>query len=240
MSRWIVAMIGVVMLAGPAFATVVPTNGTNPQNITITLVIPCFTQVYWNNTADQNIVFNDTVQNGGNGGDWYSTVLTGQYGVAPKASQDPFAAGYYESNDTAYFWLDSNCNTTMTLTSAGDLANGTHTLPTWYTACVTNNTGNAPFGFINNSARVATCGNAPGDGPANYMEEEPAGAMMIDTDCDAFWPNQSSFHMATPSTYTYGFLGHAQGTVLFHARVLRNALSDAGGTYTTTLAVLFN
>ena len=242
--KYILAALLVIALAAPAGATVYPTGGTNPQNITINLSIPCYTQVYWNSAADQSIYFNDIVQNGSNGGDWYSTVLTGAYGAAPKSSQDAFAVDYYESYDNANFWLNSNCTSMMTLASNGNLWNGNHKLPTWYTIALSNNTGctyNVDCGFISNSARLA-CGIIPGDGQGCYGDDtdnnnaiELAGAN--------FYPNQHSFPMqvgVANTTNTAVFPPFAQGTILFHARVLRAGLMDSWETYTTTLAVNFS
>jgi len=241
MARFLIAMVLVFSMAASAGA-VVYSNGTNPQPVTITLVIPCFTNIYWNNEDDKAIVFNDIVQNGSNGGDWYSSVLTGAYGAATKASQDAYAEGYYESYDAALFWLQSNCAATMTLTSGGDLTNGSATLPTWFTTAFTNNTNctyNVDCGFINGGARMSD-GTIPGDGMGTYGDDANTDFVM-EPFGGAFYPNQYSFPMVSGgnTVHTANFAAFAEGTILFHARALRSGISDNAGTYTTTLGVGF-
>jgi len=210
------------------------------------LSIPCYTQVYWNEDADQHIYFNDTVQNGSwNGGDWYRATadgLTGAYGAATQASQDAWASGYYESDDKAFFWLDTNCDVTMQLTSGGNLSTaGGDELPTWYTVALTNNLGCTCLtdcGFINNGTRQSVAA-IPGDCEGYYGDDANADYAM--EHMGTHYPNQYSFPMedggGNPTTYAMGFDAYAQGTILFHARVLRSGLADAGGDYTTTLNV---
>jgi len=240
-----ILLIGVLMLvmAAPAGATVYVTNGSNPQDITVTLVIDCYTNIYWNNTDDQNIVFNDDVQDGSNSGDWWSSVLIGAYGTATKSSQDPWAEGYYESYDTALFWLDTNCDATMTLTCSGNLDNGAGAeLPTWFTTALTNNTDctcNVDCGFINGGVRQSK-GQIPMDCEGYYADDTNSDNVM--EHMGTHYPNQYAFPMevaGTPQVYTMPFTAHAQGTILFHARVLRSGMADNAGTYTATINVGF-
>ena len=255
MAKYLIASVLVLALAAPAGATVHVTHGTNPQAISITLNIPCFTNIYWNDPGssddgdDQAITFNDLVQDGTNNGDWYratSDGLTGAYGNATKSSQDAFAEGYYESHDAALFWLDTNCDATMTATSGGNLSNGSATLPTWYTAAFTNNTGctwNVDCGFIDAGSRDP-CGTIPMDGQGCYGDDDtsPTYAMEFTaTDGAAFYPSQYSFPMddGSPTVYTAGFSAHAPGTILFPARALRSGMSDPSGNYTTSLTIGF-
>ncbi len=247
----------VLGLTLPLWADVYPVNGSNPQDITISLTIPCYTQVYWNSPGsswdenDQTIVFNDLVQDGNSDGDFYRATadgLIGQYGAATQSSQDPWAEGYYESYDAALFWLDTNCDADMTLISGGNLStqDGAE-LPTWYTIAFTNNTGctyNVDCGFIDDGVRDP-CGVIPMDGQGCYGDDDnPADYVIEYTQSDgaSFWPNQFAFPMEDQNgntTYTAHFHGHAQGTILFHARVLRSGMADPAGTYTTTLTVNF-
>jgi hypothetical protein len=244
MFRYMLAGALLLLMAVPAGATVYPSGGTNPQDITITLEIPCYTNVYWNNTDDQNIVFSSGVCDGTQGsGDFWRSTLTGAYGAATKSSRDAYAEGYFESDDAALFWLQSNCDATMTLTSNGNLANGSAELDTWYTVALTNNTNctyNVDCGFINGGVRQSD-GQIPFDGMGCYADDSDANNVM-ELFGGAFYPNQYSFPMesgGSNTTYTGGFTAFAEGTILFHARVLRNGISDVAGTYTTTLSVGF-
>jgi hypothetical protein len=227
-------------VAMPAGATVYTNHSGSPANdvITITLNIGCYTNVYWNNTDDENIVFNDDT---GSTGDWYNTTLAGAYGTATKASQDPYATDYYESRDAAFFWLQSNCDVTMTVTPSGDLTHTdmVSTLPTWYTVAMTNDTNCTPgtdCGFINGGLRVSD-GNIPTDGQGTYA---------ADTDNDDTWefggtpfyPNQHTFPMVD-NPQTVDFTAFTEGTILFHARVLRSGISDKAGVYTATIGMTF-
>jgi len=232
-------------IAIPAGADINVTNGTNPQDITISLDIPEVTKIWWNSPGysqdgdDQAILFNDIVQNGSNDGDWYRTDLTGAYLAAPVASTDPWATGFYESYDFANFWLESNCNTTMRLLSAGDLSNGSATLPTWYTVALTNNTGSAD-GFIDGGTRHSD-GPIPLDGLGCYAADANTDYTM-ELFGGAFYPNQYSFPMfdgGGNTTYWGYFTPYAEGTILFHARVQRSGTGDPAGYYTTTLQVRF-
>ncbi|MBM3318496.1 MAG: hypothetical protein FJY75_11655 [Candidatus Eisenbacteria bacterium] len=222
-----------LLAAGPASGTVYVTNGSNPQNVQINLTIGCYTQVYWNSAADQVINFG--------GSDWGSPTLLGAY-TGSHNTQDAWATGYFESVDTAYFWLDSNCNTTMTLSSSGDLkGTGTgHMLPTWFTMCLTNNTGGGG-GFIDGGVRQA-CETIPFDGVGCYAADDNGDftiELFPNVGGPARFPNQYPFPMAGVPVWTAGFLGHAQGTILFHARVLRSGMADPADTYQTSLAVNF-
>ena len=240
-----------MLMASWAAADITVTNGDPSQDITIELTICCVVNVWWAPVGDgyswdlndQSIVFNDIVQDGGNEGDWYSDVLTGAYGAATNASTSPWGNGYYESYDAALFWLETNCNATMALTSAGDLDNGDGgTLPTWYTIAFTNNLdcSGTDCGFINGGVRCHD-GQIPFDGYGSYGDDANADN-HIEICGGAFYPNQFSFPMedgGSPSVYTADFEGFAQGTVLFHGRVLRSGLADPTGHYQTTLNVSF-
>lgn len=234
MRTFILLLAMVAVAAAPAMGTVYPQNGTNPQNVQINLQIGCYTQVYWNGPQDQVIDFGQT--------DWASPVLVGQY-TGSNDSEGAWATGYFESTDTAYFWLDSNCNCNMSLTSAGNLKGvaTNHMLPTWFTMCLTNNTGGGG-GFIDGGVRQA-CEQIPMDGIGCYAEDVNPTDGLIELFPNiggpARFPNQYPFPMAGAGVWTAGFLGHAQGTILFHARVLRNGMADPADLYTTNLAVFF-
>jgi hypothetical protein len=246
MSRGILATALVLLLAAPAAATITYINPTTPD-ININLVIDCYTKVEWNNgDVDHTIDFSSLVQNGSNAGDWWTAgpVRSG-YGNATKSSQDAFATGFFESYDTAFFWLQSNCNVDMTVTDTGDLSNGSSTLPTWYTIALTNNTGGGG-GFIDNGTRY-TCGAIPGDGQGTYAQDSNGDNTMTLFACvddggfvSAFYPTQWPFPMGAGLAPKGLFTGFAEGTVLFHARVERNGLADAAGTYTSSLNLAFS
>jgi hypothetical protein len=236
------ALAGLLMLAVamPAGATVYTNHSGSPGNdvITVTLVIGCYTNVYWNDVADENIVFNNAT---GSGGDWYNTTLTGAYGTNTKASQDAYATDYYESYDAAFFWLQSNCDVTMTVTPNGDLTHTdmTSTLDTWYTVAFTNNTNCTPgtdCGFINGGVRVSD-GNIPTDGQGFYANDSDNNDVW-ELGGSGFYPNQHCFPMVD-NPQTASFTAFTEGTILFHARVLRNGISDKAGTYTTTIGMTF-
>lgn len=256
MSRIILASLLVMLLALPAMATVHENNGTDPHDITINLNIPCYTNVYWNNTDDDHTInFCDVVQNGSNNGDWWrdpSSGVRGAYSANDalafpynKPSQDAFAQGYYESYDHAFFWLESNCNVDWTVTDNGDLSNGSSTIPTWFTIAFSNNT-DGGGGFIDGGARQS-CGQIPLDGYGTYAQDSGGDLTMTLFACtddgggSAFHPNQwpfpcnnSSWTTASPS-----FSAFCQGTVLFHARALRSGLQDQAGSYTTSIDMAF-
>jgi len=247
MLRKAVLILCLVALAVPASAAVNVSNGANPQAVTINLTIPGYTNVWWNPPGsanspdgnDQTITFNDIVQNGSNGGDWWSNVLTGAYGAATAASTDPFAEDYFESYDHANFWLESNVDCQMQLTSSGDLTNGPATMPTWYTVALTNIVDQVNPGFIDGGVPKFDGIIPLSGGPGSYADDNPADGVM-ELFGGAFYPGQYSFPMAgTYATYTGNFTAFAQGTILFHARVLRAGISDPNGTYTATLTVMF-
>jgi len=206
----------------------------------------CYANVYWTD-QDDTIDFNGTVQNGSNDGDWYRATtdgLTGAYWVADRSSQDPYAEGYYESYDMAYFWFETNCDTTMSLISSGNLTNTMtgHQLPSWYTVALTNNTNctyNVDCGFINGGVREEN-GLIPMDGQGCYAGDDGDYDMELFT--SPHYPVQYSFPMGdgSPTVYTGDFDEFAQGTIMFHVRVLRAGISDDAGTYTTTLTVAFD
>lgn len=254
MIRKLFVVFFVLALATPAWAVVQVTNGTNSQDISITLTIPCITKIWWApqgsgyswDLNDQAITFNDTVQNGSNCGDWWRNTLTGAYWTATKASTDPWATDYYESYDAALFWLESNCNTKMDLISLGDLTepNG-GTLPTWYTVALTNNSNcnwNVDCGFIDGGTRHSDGIIPVGGGMGCYADDANADYAM-ELFGGAFYPSQFSFPMVDASgntTYLGNFTAYAEGTVLFHARALRSGTADAAGNYTTRLRVWFH
>lgn len=229
-------------------------NVVHTNSIEISLTIPGYTSVTWPAPGDptpdpsqpvdgshETITFNDTVQDGTNHGDWYNDELEGQYGSAPAASTDPGAEGYYESYDQAEFWLESNVNSTMTLTSGGNLTNGSAELPTWYTVAFQNQAHYpSDSGFI--------------DGGIHHFDGQipgyPAAAYGADDDGDhviekfpgpgRFWPDQYAFPMVeggSPTVYTANFTAYTEGRIIFHARTLRSAESDPAGAYTTDLTV---
>jgi len=245
MSRLITAaLVAIAMvIAVPAAATVNETNAASPD-VHVELNIGCFTNVYWNNTNDDHeIFFNDIVQDGSNLGDWWRADLTGAYGAAnpgdPKASQDAWATGYFESYDEAFFWFQANCDVQMTVTTGGNL---THTstseeLDTWFTMSLTNGTGTAD-GFINGGARMSD-GSIPLDGLGTYADDSNTDTVM-ELFGGAFYPGQYSFPMGSGAkVYTANFDAFAEGTILFHARVLRNGISDTAGKYTSSLNMTF-
>ncbi|KPJ59636.1 MAG: hypothetical protein AMJ46_10520 [Latescibacteria bacterium DG_63] len=245
MFRYMLAGALLLLMAVPAGATVYPSGGTNPQAITITLEIPCYTNVQWNNDADKNIVFNNTV---GSTGDWYRQTDSTETGLYVdnsgygKSSQDAYTEGYYESFDGALFWLQSNCNAQMTLTSNGNLLNGTAELPTWYTVALTNNTGctcHSDCGFINGGVRMSD-GDIPLDCEGCYADDANSDNVM-ELFGGAFYPIQKAFPMESGgnTVYTGNFTAFAEGTIKFQARALRSGISDLAGTYTTTLSVNF-
>jgi len=235
-----------MVIAVPASATVTEQNPADPD-VSITLTIGCYTNVYWNNTdEDHTINFNDIVQNGSNTGDWFRATgdgLTGAYLDATKASQDPYAEGYYESYDDAHFWLQANCDVTMTVTSGGNLANNGSEMDTWFTMALTNNmncTYNVDCGFIDGGTRYSD-GIIPLDGMGTYADDSNTDNVM-ELFGGAFYPVQYSFPMEVSDvaqSYTADFTAFTEGTILFHARVLRSGISDPAGTYTTSLDFTF-
>ena len=245
MLKKLAALVAIaIVIAVPASATVNVTNDTTPD-VTINLTIGCFTNIYWNNTEDDHqIYFNDIIQNGSNIGDWFRATgdgLTGAYLSATMSSQDAFAEGYYESYDHAFFWIEANCDVTMTIITGGNLSNNGDELDTWFTMALTNNWQCTPpdCGFINNGQRVNTGNIVPLDGEGSYADGSAGDPMNLFT--GAFYPVQWSFPMGPGAkTYTASFDAYTEGTILFHARVLRSGISDPAGTYTSQLDFTFS
>lgn len=234
---------------------VIYTNTTNPQAITISLSIPAYLNIWWNipgvsglgrDGDDMAITFNNLVGTdplNGWAADWHHNILrdpaAGYDHAYSKSSQDAFAVGYFESYDPACFWVKSNTNCFMTLTSFGNLNAPTANvpIPTWYTVALTNGTGTAN-GFINAGSRFAS-GTVPGDGPGVYAADDVADHVMELWTGQAFYPNQFCFPMADLNPYYGNFQQYCAGTILFHARILRDGLNNCAGQYTTHLEVLW-
>ncbi len=241
MAKYLIASALLLAIAMPAGADIYEQNGATPD-VEIFLTIPCYTNVWWNDPGrddtgwdgnDHTITFN-TIQNGQTGGDWWSDTLEGNaYGVDPddpKASTDAYAEGYFESFDAAFLWLQSNCAVDLTITGGGNLASAGNELDTWFTMALTNNE-NGTGGFINGGASQSCC-DIPLDGPGCFAWDSGGGTLDLFNPAHCH-PNQDAIPMT--GTYTASFSAFAEGTILFHARVLRNGISDPAGVYDTDM-----
>ena len=237
-------------LAAPAMAVWdFPSGGGKSGPISVTLVIPCWTQIDWQDTA---IAFTNDATAGG--GDWYRPfgTPTGERGVYlaltgvagwpdtwDKASTDPWANGYYESRDDADIYMKSNCDLTMAVANGLDLtgASTSHTMDTWYTIAGCGNGGFWEGGVYHNDGTPPLSA-FPGAYLADDIPPPPAVPDGI-YEWGIFHPNQYPFPMTTGGG-SLAMLPIIDGTMTFHARVERNNINDFADTYTTSIVVTFS
>ena len=243
-----VLVLGVLVLAIPAFSYNVTWDGDSSGVITINAQIDCYIQVLW---QDVEIHFQATANDTPH--DWWSHQLMGVgYMACPdsegKFPLDPWAGDayycgdsgmYYESGDGARIFVRSNNSLSMIVTTNGDL-HGTindpnNKIPTWFTVCL------APFWI----GGVQLQGTVPLDGPGQYLYEDPnnPGVFLHGDDSQGHnYPNQYAFPCEPAGTsWTLGSMPpYVEGTIKFLARILRRGLADAGDSYSTTLNVAFS
>ena len=244
-----VLVLGVLVLAIPAFSYDTTWDGDPEGVITINADINCYIQILW---QDVDIQFSNTE------GYWSWQLMGVSYRECPdtigqKFPLDPWAGDayycgdsgmYYESVDGAHIFVRSNNSLSMTVTTNGDL-HGTvndpnNKIPTWFTVCL------APFIIGGNELQ----GTVPD--PANdttiagqYLYEDPAqpGVFLHGDDSQGHnYPNQYAFPCDSAGTsWTLGPMSpYIQGTIKFLARIRRHGLADAGDSYSTTLDVAFS
>ncbi len=235
MKQMFTIAVALALACAPAMA--VPfCNTTVSNNISVTLTIPCYADVNW---QDSTIVFSSVL-----GTDYESTQITGlaYTATALKTADDPWAghgaqawAGgpYFESADGAFLWLASNCQVTMTVACSGDLT-GTvtgKTIKTWYTLAAS-----GPF-FL--GSVQLNDGIIPLDGPGSYAADvvPPALSMELPGGAANFWPNQYAFSMTVDTPETCLMAPSVNGNLKFLARILRNGLLDPQDTYNATITV---
>ncbi len=221
-------------------------GGGTTEVMTVELTVAGYTQVIW---QDSSIDFASDVYDAGTG-DYIrhkDDGLTGQYvtlGSDPrdgmdKASGDAWTDHYYESRDGAWLWLDTNTDVTMTVVSGGNLTNGSHEIPTWFTLA---GSGDWFTGFLLGNA-WQNDGNIPGDGAGSYAADVDGGSPdgVMELGGTPFWPVQYSFPMAGAiTTWTLSLPGHSKGNLKFLGRIKREGMNDPAGTYTSTLTVTFS
>jgi hypothetical protein len=240
MLRVFVAIMTMAALALPAMAYNTTWDGDPEGDITIELQIDCWIQVL---RQDAEIHFTDQSPF-----DWYNTSPTGAYTKCPDTDNQhpmyPWAGDhwyaptgmYYESDDGAVIYVQSNNALTMNVHTNGDLTGTLNspfgTIPTWFTIAM------CPFtigGVPVAGHTVPFCGN-----PGCYLSGPAGGGLM--TICGAGdFPNQHMFPCAPASqVYTTGSMApQVFGTIKFLCRIHRNGMMDGGDLYTTWLDVDF-
>ncbi len=220
-----------LMIAAPAMATTTwdIQGGGASEGIDVTLDIDGYIQIIW---QDLNIAFS-----GGNDWQWNGPNVRGdEYFWNTVPVDDPWTEDYYESGDAGYVYVKSN--TTFHMVSDPDhnleqtIEGHTYELPTWFTLCA------CPF-ILN--GETLDDGVVPGSGGqhGSYAADEDADGTM-ELGGTAFWGNQYCFPFEGPvDSWTLNLPGASQGTLLYHARVDRNGITDAAGSYSATLTVSF-
>ena len=243
-----VLVLGVLVLAIPAFSYDTTWDGDPEGVITINADINCFIQILW---QDVEIQFQETANDTPH--DWWSWQLEGVgYTACPdpgeKLPLNPWAGDayycgdsgiYYESGDGAHIFVTSNNSLSMTVTTNGDL-HGTvndpnNKIPTWFTVCL------APF-IIGGEQLEGT---VPLDGSGQYLYEDPnqTGVFLHGDDSQGHnYPNQHAFSCEPAGTsWTLGPMPpYVWGTIKFLVRIHRHGMADAGDSYSTTLDVAFS
>ena len=243
-----VLVLGVLVLAIPAFSYDTTWDGDPEGVITINADINCFIQILW---QDVEIQFQETANDTPH--DWWSWQLEGVgYTACPdpgeKLPLNPWAGDayycgdsgiYYESGDGAHIFVTSNNSLSMTVTTNGDL-HGTvndpnNKIPTWFTVCL------APF-IIGGEQLEGT---VPLDGSGQYLYEDPnnPGVFLHGDDSQGHnYPNQHAFSCEPAGTsWTLGPMPpYVWGTIKFLVRIHRHGMADAGDSYSTTLDVAFS
>lgn len=214
-----------------------PSGGTVSENITITLELPCWIQINW---QDYTVEFDGVT-------DYWCYDLMGTMYSLPatypdgKGCLDPWAGAttpvYYESFDGATIYVHANNQLIMDVHTNGNL-HGTcvfpncpedHWIPTWFTVAL------CPF-MIDDvwlQGTVPFCGN-----PGHYLFDDG----YPDFGHGDVYPAQTAFPCDPESnTWILGPMNpEVQGTIKFLARILRSGLVDAGDDYYTWLDVTFS
>lgn len=166
--------------------------------------------------------------------------------------------GYFESQDGATIYMESNTNFSGTIACSGNLTRTTlpaTTIPTWFTIAVT---GYDKLGIGDNGFRLGNSGSGgnwvddtpppPGGSKGGYAGDNsggavgnevtgnPAGGIRFGT--QGTYPNQDAFQMI-PS-YTLAMVAPVgPGTMKFLARCKRTGVHDLAGTYAATITPTF-
>lgn len=250
------SLLFVLSLCGAAAAYV---DQQGQGAISVELTVDSYTQIWFQDdawatppaTGDLDIEFSST-----KGVDYYRATasgLIGQYLVdANQGAAEGWANGYFESQDGATIWMKSNVDFTGSVATGGDLANGTATIPTWFTIAVNGydevNSVSDPNGFRlgNASGGWVNDGTIPGDGKGGYAGdgdttgEDVSAAVTFSFGGQAFWPSQDAFQMSVTSGWAFDLDAPVgPGTMKFLARCLRSGVADVAGAYSTTLSPTF-
>lgn len=259
MLRTALVTICILALSSTAFA-VVDIQGQGP--ITVKLTIQAYTQVWFQDdnwstppaAGEPDIVFSGT-----QGVDYYRSLANGLIGKylptdgSSGTAEDGWAMGFFESNDGATIWMQSNTDFSGTLTTTGDLNDGSgNTVPTWFTIAVTGydgtipgpdpngfRLGNAPGGWVADGIIPgASMGGYAGDGTSGG--QDVAGPITFGFGNKDFWPIQDAFQMATTTGWLFDLDAPVgPGTMKFLARVKRAGVVDVAGSYTATITPTF-
>jgi hypothetical protein len=239
----LLSLILPLAMAAPAAAHT--WDGSPSGTFDVTLEVMGYTQVQWQDTTIDFAFDNYTIA----GGDYIRQPAGGVRGIyapldgtsaAPggKSSGDAWTDAYYESRDGAYLWLDTNTDVVMTVTSGGDLTNGTATLATWFTLA---GSGDWSNGFLRGGLWMND-GNIPGDGAGSYAADDIGPDNIMEMGGTFFHPDQYPFPMvgAGSGPWTLDLNGHSKGNLMWLGRVKRNGMDDPAGVYTTTIGVAFS
>jgi len=275
MSKYVIAIAVLVAfgLSGSAFATS-DVQGAGPINVSLTIGSWCQIWYQDDNWAtppagpdanEPDIVFSSAGPS--YPGDPYRALagtVIGLYDyIAPFPPTDARAIGFYESEDGATIYMESNANFTGTITCSGDLT-GTvlgAKIPTWFTVALTGydktlaTPANDPRGFVlgntggANPPWVDDCiipnsgglkggygGNGLGVGSGD-VAANPAGGIGFGGE-DGH-PGQDAFQM-TGSPYALNMVAPVgPGTMKFLARCKRMGVMDPADIYSATITVAF-
>jgi hypothetical protein len=258
MSRLILTIMAVAVLAASAWAYPDQWEGQGSGTITVSIDIGCWIQTFF---EDDDIVF-DLVTDP-DYPDWYyngATVEGFAYAACPdgagKTPSDPWA-GYddsgeatpyygtdgcfYESRDGARWYIRSNNPLYMTVTTHGDLwgqecedCPGEY-IPTWFTLA------GAPF---MESGIWHHIGQIPLDQWGTYFGDDLSGGFTWGNvaDPEHLYPTQNCFPCgpgAQSNVWTATFCPGLEGTLQWLARIQRFGFADQGASYSTTIDVAF-
>lgn len=246
MSRTLIAIVTIAVLAVPAMAYETQWQGEPDGDLTIELSVNCYVQILWQDT----VIEFDTDYDAPHDYWCYDLMGTG-YALdghpdgkftatdAWAGNGDPF---YFESRDGAYIYVKSNNALSMNVHTNGwlkatDPDCGDCYIPTYFTAALS-----GPFLVEGQDIGLGTI---PFNGSGVYLYADPpdntGGEFVEDDAVYGVYPDQWAFD-CDPASQTW-HLGplcpYVEGNIMFLARILRSGMVDPGGDYTTWLDVTF-
>jgi hypothetical protein len=236
--RNLIISVLVLALCAPAAFAATYESGTGTNNVTVSITIDSYINILW---QDTDILFNNLT---GSGGDWHSPTgpVANAYAQNTTASTDAFASGYYESFDDAHIWFEANTDVDMQCSGLPltHISRTAFSLPTWFTICFSNGHPNYNQGFYL-AGSYWNDGTPPGSGPGGYAGNPGSGAINLGPG-QAMWGDgvgQDVFNM-DGTAYAGTLVAPSNGSIVWHARCLRNGIMDLAGQYNTTLVLVFS